>query len=291
MSPTELWGKARVGDGPMRRHPDDVTPPRPAHAPLKTSVLGSLIPFVAFLGVSLADLGLGSLLDLIVWSPFYFGFVALPSLLPLAAARRGAVWLAALFLMTLVALVAGLAMVTSDDAQAGLAVLVVAYVALPLAGVLWLGDRVAWRRTEARRAQEAEFGAAQVSDRLAALAIDVVILGAALLAPLSAISDAKHEVAAGALGIGTATVYQTLLISLWGGTVGQLLLGLRVVDVATGRRVAMARLLARGAIVALEVEAVPTVILAAPAIAELVSAGAGGSLTDRLLGTNVVSIG
>lgn len=233
-----------------------------------------------------------SLSGLIATASFYLGFVALPSLLPLAAAQRGMMWIAVLIVMTAVAAFAGILVVTTDDAQAGLAVLFVPYVAVPLAGVLWIGEAVATRRTVAARPRDTEGPSpARLSERLAALTIDAIILGAALVAPLTAMSHAKHEVAAAVVGIGVATIYQAGLMAGRGGTIGQLLLGLAVIDVATGGSVALPRLLARGAIVTLEVAAAFTIILAPVAIAELIAAGASGrSLTDRSLRTEVVTL-
>jgi hypothetical protein len=268
----------------------------PSHAPLRTSVLASLVPWAAFLGATvLTDLWVdyksASYGGLAASAPFYLGFVALPSLLPLAAARRGAMWIAVLVVMTAVAVGAGILIVTTDDAQAGLAVLWVPLVALPLAGVLWIGEAVTQRRTAAERPREAPAPSrAGLSDRLAALTIDVVILGAGLVAPLTAMSHDKHEVAAGVVAIGVATIYLGGLVSVRGGTIGQSLLGLAVVDASTGRRVELHRLLVRGVVVALEVAAAFTIILLPIAIAELMSASTDGrSLTDRLLRTRVVA--
>lgn len=79
---------------------------------------------------------------LVAGAPLYLGFVALPSLLPLAAARAGVMRAAVLVLMTGVAVLA----VATDDAQAGLAVFLVPYVAVPLAALLWIGQAVAASR-------------------------------------------------------------------------------------------------------------------------------------------------
>lgn len=69
--------------------------------------------------------------------------MALPSLFPLAAARAGVMRGVVLVLMTAVAAVAGVLVVATDDAQAGLAVLLVSYFAIPLAALLWIGQAVA----------------------------------------------------------------------------------------------------------------------------------------------------
>lgn len=268
----------------------------PTQTRLWTSALASPIPWAAFLGATVvADVWIErtsiSYGGLVTSSPFYLGFVALPSLFPLAVARRGTMWLAVLAAMTGVSALAGVLVVTTDDAQAGLAVLWVPFVAVPLAGVIWIGEAVAARRRAAAGSRDAEPGSpAGLSNRLAALTIDAVVLGVALVGPLTSMSHAKHEVAAAVVGIGTATVYQAGLAAWRGGTIGQSLLGLAVVDAATGGRVTLTRLLARGVIVTLEVAAAFTIVLAPVAIAELAAAGGSGrSLTDRLLRTEIVS--
>jgi hypothetical protein len=124
--------------------------PHARHARLGTSALASLIPWAGFLAaVEVADLSVEnkstSLGGLIASAPVYLAFVALPSLLPLAVARRGLVWISVVIVMSAVAVAAGILVMTTDDAQAGLAVLWVAFVAVPLAGVLWIGEAVAAR--------------------------------------------------------------------------------------------------------------------------------------------------
>jgi hypothetical protein len=129
-----------------------------------------------------------------------------------------------------------------------------------------------------------------LSERLAALTIDAIILGAVLVVPLTAMSHAKQEVAAAVVGVGVAATYQAVLMAWRGGTRGQTLLGLAVVDAATGGRVPLPRLLARGVIVSVEVAGAVAIILAPIAIAEVMAAGANGrSLTDRLLRTEVLA--
>ncbi len=274
------------------------TPRHPRHARLRTSALASLFPWAGFLGaIVVADLSVEdkstSLGGLIAAAPLCLAFVALPSLLALAVARRRLMWISVVIVMTAVAAAAGILVATTDDAQAGLAVLLVPYVAVPLAGVLWIGEAVAARRTAMARPRETESTSpAGLSERLAALTIDAIILGAALVAPLTAMSHAKQEVAAAVIGLGVAATYQAVLMAWRGGTLGQSLLGLAVVDAATGGQVALPRLLARGIIVTLEVAAGFTIILAPIAIAEGIAAGANGrSLTDRLLRTEVLATG
>ena len=105
------------------------------------AALASLLPWAAFLvATALADRWVdhtsGSFAGLVASAPWYLGFVAAPAYLPLAAARHRLVRIAVLVVMTATAGTAGVLVVASDDAQAGLAVLVVSYVALPLAGAI-----------------------------------------------------------------------------------------------------------------------------------------------------------
>lgn len=71
----------------------------------------------------------------------YLPFVALPSLLPLAAARPGRLRLLVLAVMTAVAAHAGFVILTSESSTAGLAVLEVPFVAVPLTAVVVIIDR------------------------------------------------------------------------------------------------------------------------------------------------------
>lgn len=259
-------------------------------------VLASLVPWAAFLvATALADRWVqyksGSLAGLVRSAPFYLGFVALPSALPIAAARAGVMRLGVVVVMTAVAAVAGVLVVTTDDAQAGLAVLLVPMVAIPLGLVLWIGYAVTARRPTAGPPPEPAGSApAGLSDRLAALAIDVAILTAALIVPLTSMSHAKLEVAAGVVGVAVATIYLAALTAVRGRTVGQALLGLAVVDARTLERVTPAQAFARSLIVVLELAATPTFVLALPALAELLSVSANGrSITDTVVGTSVVT--
>jgi hypothetical protein len=110
------------------------------------AVVCSLVPWAAFLlAVTKTHSSFHkpvSLLELL-GEPVTLGFVALPSLLALAAARTRLTRLVVLMVMTGVAAWAGVSIVTTDDAQAGLAVLWVPFVALPLATVAWVGHNVA----------------------------------------------------------------------------------------------------------------------------------------------------
>ncbi len=253
----------------------------------------SLIPWFAFLvAASVADAWVddrsGSLAGLAAAAPFYLGFVAVPSMLPLLAARTALTRLIVLVVMTAVGAISAVLVATSDDGQAGLAVLWVPYVAIPLAVLFWVGHAVAARRACMLRAEPLTL--AGPSDRLAALTIDVAILGSALLVPLTPMSRATYEVAAGLVGVAVGTMYMATLVALRRRTVGQAVLGLAVVDATTLDRVDLTRAIARSAIIVTEVAAAATIVFSIPAIAELVSVVTSGrSLTDRLLRTSVVT--
>lgn len=115
------------------------------------AIPASLVPCAAFVlamvitdkvvdAKSLSSEGLPALV------PYCLGFVALPSALPLAVARRHASRILVAVALTLVAALAGALIVATDDAQAGLAVLWVPLVAVPLAVVVGLAQALAGRR-------------------------------------------------------------------------------------------------------------------------------------------------
>lgn len=215
-------------------------------------------------------------------------FVALPSALPLAVARTRVLRGVTLLLMTAATAITSVTVTASDDAQSGLALLWVPTFAIALAAVLWVGQTIAASRAGDRPAATA----ATFSDRLAALAVDVLIVEAALIVPLTALSHAKKEVAAVVVGVGAATSYFAGLVAARGHTVGQSLLGLTVVDAQTLRRPAPARAIVRSLVVVLEVAGVWMVVLSPPAIIESVSTLlTGRSVTDRILRTSVITTG
>jgi hypothetical protein len=261
-----------------------------------STAAASLVPWAAFLAaMAITDIWVDyksmSLVALIAASPVYLGFVALPSLFPLAAAPPGWMRLTVLTVMTAVAVIAGVLVVTSDDAQAGLAVLLVPYVGVPLGAVIWVARTAmnARRTTSPERGEDAVSSPATPSDRLAALAIDITVVAAMLVVPLTAMSHAKQEVAAAVVGIAAGTIYLAGPIAAFGSTFGQSILQLRVVDARTGTRLGLGRALVRSTIVVLEVAAAVTIILAIAGLAELMAATTDGrTLTDRLLRTAVV---
>lgn len=264
------------------------TAPDSLYARHWTAAVASLAPWAAFLlAVGVGD-GPTSLGRIAAAAPFYLGFIALPSLAPVVAARPGMPRVVVAAVMTAVAAISGVLVATSDDAQAGLAALWVPLVALPLAAVLWMGWVVIDRR--AAFAEPDAPASPGPSDRIAALAIDVAIVGAALVLPLTAMSQSKQEVAAALVGVAVATIYLAAPVVWRGRTIGQSLLRLAVVDTRTQRPLQLSRALLRSVIIVVEVAAIPTIILAIPAIAELMSVvGTGRSLTDRILRTSVVT--
>jgi len=96
----------------------------------------SLIPWAAFLAaIALTGIVSGdesmSIGRVVAVAPFDLAVVALPSALALAAARARATRVVALIVMTTVSAIAGVIVTASEEAQAGLAMLWVPYVACP----------------------------------------------------------------------------------------------------------------------------------------------------------------
>lgn len=150
--------------------------------------------------------------------------------------------------------------------------------------------RVATRRRGWDSEDDERAIAASAGDRLGALFIDIVVAGSVLYAPVTALSNAGAEVAAGVVGVTGAMLYLALPTARRGHSLGQLLLGIRVLDTSTRTPPPLPRAMVRSLVVAVEVIAAPTVIMAVPAIAELVALSSNGTtITDRLLRTTVVS--
>jgi len=249
----------------------------------------SLIPWAVFLVAStVADVrydGSTSLVGLVLAAPLYLGFVALPAFLPLAVARHPATKAFEVANMTAAAGYAGIAMATSDDAQAGLAVFVVADVGIPLAGIVWTGQVVVPRlRTWRPGGETVTSEPADILRRLQALVVDVLLVAAALVVPLTAMSHAGYEVAATAVGIAVGTAYAGIAVAWKGRTLGQWAVRVVVVDAATGERLGPVRAVARGLVVIVELIGAATLVFSLAALTELVAALlTGRSLTDRLL--------
>jgi len=213
-------------------------------------------------------------------------FVALPSALPIAAARTWMTRLAAVAVVTVVAVVSAALVVTTDDAQAGLAVLWIPLVAVPLAVVLWIGRLIVERRASASApTDQGSHPPAAPTDRLGALVIDVIVAGAVLVVPLTALSHAGQEVAAALVGAVAATSFLALPIARRGRTLGQSLVGLAVVDATTMGRVGLARAYLRSFVVVVEAVFVTTLL---PVLDFVAVVASGRSLPDRMLGTSVV---
>jgi uncharacterized RDD family membrane protein YckC len=263
-------------------------PPSPPTKPWSAAV-ASLLPWVAFevtLAVSAhwTDDSI-SALALIVVSPGYLVFVALPALLPLVAAPPGRVRMTVLAVMTAVAVVAASLVTTSDDAQAGLAVSYVPYVGVPLGALIWITRTTVNARQHASRQS---WSLARPSDRVAALAIDVVVVVSVLGLPMSAISRSDLTVIATFLTVGA--IYLGAPLAIGGASLGQSILRVRVVDAESGNRIGPVRALLRSSVVAMEVAAALTIVLALVGIVDLAAATSNGrSLTDRLFRTAVVT--
>jgi hypothetical protein len=74
-----------------------------------------------------------------------------PCLVPVSVAKRGIVRWCTTAIMSVVSVIAGVLVITTDDAQAGLAVLWVLYTALPLAAAIGVGQAIAAAKGSTRR--------------------------------------------------------------------------------------------------------------------------------------------
>jgi hypothetical protein len=110
-------------------------------------VLAALKPWAAFvvaLGVVDVGRGTAAFASNIIVPVAYLGFVGLPSAVPVLIAKPGWMRIAVSMAMTAVALISAVLMATTDDAQAGLAVLWV-----PLAAMVLTGLTFGWRILDA----------------------------------------------------------------------------------------------------------------------------------------------
>jgi hypothetical protein len=238
--------------------------------------------------------------------PVYAGLLGLPCALALAAARPGPLRCAVLAVLTAVSVVAGWLVATTDDAQAGLAALWVPLVAVPLAIVVFVGQAVAGRWSSSgppgvgvqtdipapgRPSPATPTSAASAGERVAALAIDAVVVGVTVAVPASALGDAGLEAVAVLAVVGTATLYLTAAVAATGQTLGHWALRVAVVDAATREPPLPLLALARGLLTAVEVLGAMTLYLAPLAVADLaVTAATGRSFSDRLARTIVVRL-
>lgn len=124
---------------------------RVGRARLWSSVLGSLVPWVALLvTISLAEDNLQ--VDVLPLAAlFWLGFVALPSGVAIVVGRSAATRMVVTVVMTGDAVFAGVEMAAIDDGQAGFPVILVPMVAFPLAGVVSAGGAAMRRWSTPRR--------------------------------------------------------------------------------------------------------------------------------------------
>jgi hypothetical protein len=253
--------------------------------PTRLLLVPPLAAHVVLVVGQVASSGAGGLLALVTGLPLaaIVGVLTVP---PIAVAGSGRLRLAVVAVMTVVATVSAGFVVTSDDAQASLAILWVPFAAVPFAVATWVGRLVARRRPGPAPVVGERAASAEV--RVAALLVDVVLVGTVLVWPLSTLSRDGHGVAAVVAGTAVAVGYLAGGVVVWGRSAGQALLGLRVAAVGGGR-VTLPRAVVRATIVSLEVLVHPTVVLALPAAVELLLVvNTGHSLTDRLVGTVVL---
>jgi len=126
---------------------------------------------------------------------------------------------------------------------------------------------------------------------MAAVVIDAVMISAVEVVPLTMLSKAHAEVAAIVLGVVLAAAYLATSVALAGRTPGQALLGLTVVDEATGERIPAARGVLRSLVVAVELFGAMSLLLPLAAVEVVSVAATGRSVTDRVFGTAVVAGG
>ena len=169
------------------------------------------------------------------------------------------------------------------------------FLLLPVAGgfaasIAAIAERIGDARHSVGGLPVGEVFEAPFSDRLAALGIDLAILFAILIVPLTALSRAKFEVIAALIGAGVSTMYLALTLTWRGRTPGQAAIGLFVLDATTFGPLSLTRALGRSLVVVLEVAAFPTFVFALPGVVDLfVLVRTGQTVTDRLIGAVVVS--
>jgi len=120
---------------------------RAVESPWWSPIVQSLLPTAAFVAPTLIadawadDQTIGGILL------FSLGFITIPALLAIAAARPGRTRAAVVGVLTLLAGAAAAVVLTSNDAQAGIAVVWIPVIALPLALLLFV-VRIATRRRD-----------------------------------------------------------------------------------------------------------------------------------------------
>lgn len=123
---------------PMEHAP---TEPTPCAWGAGKAALASLVPWAAFMAAAAATAPFAEyrsvdLAGMLRSAPFYVWVISVFSFFPIVAGRTRRTQAAATLLMTAVAVWAGVVAVAQDDAQAGMAVLVVPPAALALAVVI-----------------------------------------------------------------------------------------------------------------------------------------------------------
>lgn len=224
----------------------------------------------------------------------YLGFVGLPGAISAGMARFRFTRIACFVIMTGVAFWAGWSMGASDDAQAGLAALIVPFVGIPLAGVVLVGESVLVRRAGVVDPDPIDMREtrAALPERLASLLVDLAIATAVLVVPLTMLSHRGAEVVAAAVGVGAGVAYLTVSWVTKGATIGQTLLRLRVVD-GHAANPAPARALARAGLLIVEILGTATLLLIPVTGIEIALAANANARTivDRLTRTTVVARG
>lgn len=135
---TVRWVTVR-NDSPV---PSGVEPTSRWQQPAVLCLVPSVMFIVTMLVVPVPAYHSINRVGVLLSTPIYLAFISLPSLAPIAVARtiRGRHLTTAV--MSAVAIIAAIAVVRTDDAQAGLAVLFVVYAAIPLAVLIAIDQAV-----------------------------------------------------------------------------------------------------------------------------------------------------
>jgi|GEM_PF-4760129 len=223
----------------------------------------------------------------------YLVFVGVPGAIAAGVARFKLTRAACFFVMTIIGFWAGWSMGSSNDAQAGAAALIVPFVGLPLAGVVLVIESVVTRRSTIQDPDPLVMSdsRAAISDRLAALFIDLVLACAVLVVPLTVLSHRGQEIAAAIGGVLAGIGY---LAGMWlarGATVGQSLLRLRVAKATTGDTMGGVQAVGRALLLIVELMGTATLFLLPLTGVEIVLGVTkdGRTVVDRLTRTNVLA--
>ncbi|MGD9792184.1 MAG: RDD family protein [Acidimicrobiia bacterium] len=228
---------------------------------------------------------------LVTLGPIAVATVMFPSAIALSSTQNTRVRGAVLATLSAAGTGAGAIIGGHDDPLRGLVLVEVALLAFFIAWVLWLWSAVTRRRLESRRANDPIVGTrrAGAADRLAASSIDIVVLCVGLVTPATMLSNAHLELAALASGLVVATAYFAAPTARGRGTIGQRALRIAVIDTKSGRPPTPARSTIRSLVVVVEMLLAVSIALGVVALLEVLSIAASGrSITDRVLGTDVV---